>query len=363
MASGSASTTGTKAPKNDMLKSIKNFFASGSESGGAKKVNLTINPIAKPSAESTPMEIEKEEEEPIVNLGSPSSSRLIAKVVVDDGTEEEQVDDDNDDEDAFEDAEQGSLFERMIDLSNKMEMGPNRFYVQIHVKYLLNGIDAGVIKYNIENRLISEERLKRLHSFDVAQSDPIILGKLRGGETYDIIDGQHRIEVLRGNLEKFGNEQIMLDIRLYKEENDFYKILEIVNNRFNFDRTNLRRFKYMVVKENLEKFSRAHKSHPFGERRPYIREDLFQQVLFKTAIFNKAETKGEEIFAKLLEVNRFLSTAMVKVDERNLSSKMKLNFDKCGLYIGLDKSLAGLRLLDVPKEKFEEKWASFHKSW
>ena len=106
MASVSASTTGTKAPKNDMLKSIKSFFGSGSGNSG-KKVNLTINPVVKLEG-STAMEIEKEEE-------------LI--VVDDDVSEQIEADDD----DVFEDAEQGSLFERMIDLSNKMEMGPNRF--------------------------------------------------------------------------------------------------------------------------------------------------------------------------------------------------------------------------------------------
>ena len=338
--------------KKGNIQPINSIFGMGMGGGSGKKVNIVIRPSAFSSKRLT-----KPNEASIVA----SAAALSSSSDTSQGMEIEGEGDDDDDE--FVDAVEENIFERMIQLSNKIEVGPNRFYVKIHVKYLLHGIDTSIIKYNMENRLVSEERLKHFRDFDIYQSDPIILGKNLSGSTYDIIDGQHRVEILRGDIDKYANEMIMMDIRLYHDEKAYYKILDIVNDRFNFDHSMLKRFKCAEIKDLLVEYCRKRKCVTFGERRPYLNQERFQQELVKTALFNKVETKGADVFAKLLEVNQFLSTAMVGISEKALSATMKASFDKTGLYLALDKSYASIQLLDVPKEKFAEAWKSLRKTW
>lgn len=365
-----------------MMKSIKTFFGAGS----GKKVNLTIKPasqVAKEVADSLqpsadlqspsalsgqdghPKKVEVEEmAEENGSQGSPMPTSSDEEEMSEkENDEDENEYEEGEDESDFKDAEEGCLFDRMIVLSNKFEITQKRFLVKILVKYLLDVIAKEGITYNIENRLISEERLKHFKNFDVSHSDPIILGRQITTSTYDIIDGQHRIEFLKRNFDKYANEMILIDIRLYEEEKEYYRILDVINDRFNFDHSQLRRFKYMECKDLLIAYVRKRKCVAFGERRPYLQEEKFQQALFKTAIFNKVETKGTDVFAKMLEVNHFLSTAIVGIDEKTISAKMKMSFDKMGLYLALDKSYASIQLLDVSKEKFAETWKSLRKTW
>ena len=352
--------------KKGNIQPINSIFGMGM-GGSGKKVNIVIRPSAFSSKRLT----KPDDLRSICSSESLQGRAKIDEAIVasaaallpSETSQGMEIEGEADDDDEFVDAVEENIFERMIQLSNKIEIGPNRFYVKIHVKYLLHGIDTSIIKYNMENRLVSEERLKHFRDFDIYQSDPIILGKNLSGSTYDIIDGQHRVEILRGDIDKYANEMIMMDIRLYHDEKAYYKILDIVNDRFNFDHSMLKRFKCAEIKDLLVEYCRKRKCVTFGERRPYLNQERFQQELVKTALFNKVETKGADVFAKLLEVNQFLSTAMVGISEKALSATMKASFDKTGLYLALDKSYASIQLLDVPKEKFAEAWKSLRKTW
>ncbi len=206
---------------------------------------------------------------------------------------------------------------------------------------------------------MNEERLQHFLHFDIAQSDPIILGKYYSEENecyeYDIIDGQHRIEFFKQNEDKYCNEEVIVDIRTYESKEDYYKILDIINNRVNFDHTQLRKFKYLETKSLLEAyFMRKSKKTIYGQIRPYLQEERFQQKLFQTRFFNHIEHKGDDIFKKLMSINHFLSKKIV--EEAKLKSSIKEKCDKLGFYLAVDKEYLAIELLDIGEEEYEFFW-------
>ncbi len=262
--------------------------------------------------------------------------------------------------------EETNIFESHIHHASKVLLSDFRYLVKVRVKYLLYGIEKNILLYNNDNRLVSEERLHHFRNFDILQSDPIILGKYYDEEcasyVYDIIDGQHRIEIMKSMKDKYMDDEILVDIRVYEKKEDYYKILDIVNNRLNFDHTQLRRFKYLELKSLVEGyFMKKSKKSIFGHQRPYVMEERFQQKIFQTKYFNKIETKGDDLFKKLMQINHFLSKQIVY--EEKIKSSMKEKFDKLGFYIGVDKEYVGIDLFDLQEDQYESFWNSIKKKY
>ncbi len=259
-----------------------------------------------------------------------------------------------------------NAFENQLEIINKFAISEERYLTKIRCKYILWAIEHNIILYNDDNRLINEERLSQFRDFNVNESDPIILGKYYDYDSqlylYDIIDGQHRLEYLKNNESLYNDVEILIDIRVYKSKEDFYKILDIINNRLNFDHKQLRQFKYNEFKSYVETyFKKKIKKSIFGQIRPYVIEDKFKQKLFQTKFFNKIENKDIHIFEKLININQFLSKVMV--NENKIKSSMKEKFDKIGFYIGIDKEYIGIELLDVPESEYDFYWKNKKKSF
>ncbi len=259
-----------------------------------------------------------------------------------------------------------NAFENQLEIINKFAISEERYLTKIRCKYILWAIEHNIILYNDDNRLINEERLSQFRNFNVNESDPIILGKYYDYDSqlylYDIIDGQHRLEYLKNNESLYNDVEILIDIRVYKSKEDFYKILDIINNRLNFDHKQLRQFKYNEFKSYVETyFKKKIKKSIFGQIRPYVIEDKFKQKLFQTKFFNKIENKDIHIFEKLININQFLSKVMV--NENKIKSSMKEKFDKIGFYIGIDKEYIGIELLDIPESEYDFYWKNKKKSF
>ncbi len=278
----------------------------------------------------------------------------------------EEEEEEEEEEDGEEDGEEDDIsgFEQYMDHVEKFQIHECRYFAKVRVKYILYGIHTHAILYNDDNRLINEERLNHFSKFDITQSDPIILGKYYDEESeqyvYDIIDGQHRLEVLKSREDEYCNEEVILDIRIYKSRDDYYHILDIVNNRMNFDHTQLRKFKYLEAKSLLDGyFMRKCKKSIWGQRRPYVMEDRLSQKLFQTKYFNKIEHKGSDIFRKMMSINHFLSKQIVYEEK----IKNKESYDKLGFYIGVDKEYIGVEMMDVEEADFETFWKSKKKKY
>ncbi len=274
-------------------------------------------------------------------------------IKINDVEEEEEIEI-NDVEEEVEEIE--NIFETQLKIINKFEINEYRYITKIRLKYILWAIEHNILLYNEDNRIISEERINRFNNFDINESDALILGKYYDYNSelylYDIIDGQHRLEYLKKNEIEYNDIEILIDIRVYKSKEDFYKILDIINNRVNFDHKQLRQFKYTEFKSYLEEYYKKKiKKSVFGQLRPYIIEDKFKQKLFQTKFFNNIGNKGINIFEKLLSINVFLSKAMVY--ENKIKSVLKGKFDKLGFYIGIDKEYIGIELFDINVENYE----------
>ncbi len=259
-----------------------------------------------------------------------------------------------------------NAFENQLEIINKFAISEERYLTKIRCKYILWAIEHNIILYNDDNRLINEERLSQFRNFNVNESDPIILGKYYDYDSqlylYDIIDGQHRLEYLKNNESLYNDVEILIDIRVYKSKEDFYKILDIINNRLNFDHKQLRQFKYNEFKSYIEThFKKKMKKSIFGQMRPYVIEDKFKQKLFQTKFFNKVENKDIHIFEKIISINQFLSKVMV--NENKIKSSMKEKFDKIGFYIGIDKEYIGIELLDIPESEYDFYWKNKKKNF
>ncbi len=196
-----------------------------------------------------------------------------------------------------------NAFENQLLVIDTFEISNHRFITKIRCKYILWAIEHHIILYNDDNRLINESRLNKFNNFDIYESDPIILGKYYDYEkelyVYDIIDGQHRLEYLKKNELLYNDIDILVDIRVYKNKEDFYKILDIINNRLNFDHKQLRQFKYNEFKNYIETYYKKKiKRSIFGVQRPYVNEEKFKQKLFQTKFFNSIENRDIDIFEK-----------------------------------------------------------------
>ncbi len=260
-----------------------------------------------------------------------------------------------------------NAFENQLSVIDKFEVNNNhRFITKMRLKYILWAIEHNIILYNDDNRLINEERINNFNDFNVFESDPIILGKYYDYHqelyVYDIIDGQHRLEYLKKNELKYNDIDILLDIRVYKSKDDFYKILDIINNRLNFDHKQLRQFKYNEFKNYIETYYKKKiKKSIFGIQRPYVNEEKFKQKLFQTKFFNNIENKDIDIFEKFININQFLSKIIV--NENKIKNDLKNKFDKLECYISIDKDYIGIELFDIHQEKYVEYWNSKNKKF
>jgi hypothetical protein len=259
-----------------------------------------------------------------------------------------------------------NAFENQLETINKFVISEHRFLTKIRCKYILWAIEHNIILYNDDNRLINEERLSQFRDFNVNESDPLILGKYYDYESqlylYDIIDGQHRLEYFKNNELLYNDIEILVDIRVYKSKEDFYKILDIINNRLNFDHKQLRQFKYNEFKNYLETYYKKKiKKSIFGVQRPYVNEEKFKQKLFQTKFFNNIENRDIIIFEKFININQFLSKIIV--NENKIKSELKNKFDKIECYISIDKEYIGIELFDVDKDDYLTYWNSKKKKF
>ncbi len=259
-----------------------------------------------------------------------------------------------------------NAFENQLETINKFVISEERFLTKIRCKYILWAIEHNIILYNDDNRLINESRLSQFCDFNVNESDPIILGKYYDYESqlylYDIIDGQHRLEYFKNNELLYNDIEILVDIRVYKNKEDFYKILDIINNRLNFDHKQLRQFKYNEFRNYLETYYKKKiKKSIFGVQRPYVNEEKFKQKIFQTKFFNNIENRDIIIFEKFININQFLSKIIV--NENKIKSELKNKFDKIECYISIDKEYIGIELFDVDKDDYLTYWNSKKKKF
>ena len=156
------------------------------------------------------------------------------------------------------------------------------------------------------------------------------------------------------------NSYIPLDIRICYDENDFKKYIDSTNNRKNFSSDQLRIFKCPLLISLLNK---EFKYNLFTA--PYIKlnEAELKTQLFKTKFFEDFNNTPEVIFSKIMNINTFF---------RNIPEKNKLSLDKdmtkksyvkerdmsekLNMFIGLDKKLSWIILLDFEVSQWNEIW-------
>lgn len=261
------------------------------------------------------------------------------------------------DADADTEANAGTYFTELLYLE-RFPLHENRYMTYLPVKYVKQALEDGTITYNVDNRLVNEDRLAHFRHLDFSMADPIILGKHVDADLYDIIDGQHRLECIR-HTDKYNQDRLLIDIRIYRTPEDFHRFLDIANNRMNFDHRHLRRVKYLEVKSLLETRLRT---RIWGKKRPYVIEEKFQQKLFQTRFFNRLEHSAEDVFRKLMAIHRFLADQIVR--ETKMKPSIKIAMDNAGIYFAMDAECTSIELLDTTsEEEFATLWASKKKSF
>ena len=239
------------------------------------------------------------------------------------------------------------------------------------VKYLVEALKSDEIIFSENNRMVDSSRLETFLHFDKIKCDPIILAeRLDKNSLFEIIDGQHRLTYLK-NLDslpyesksKIMNDYIPVDIRLCNSEDDFKAFINSTNNRKNFSSDQLRIYKYPLLRELLEK---EFKKNLFTASYIKIEEDAFKVQLFKTAFFEDFNNTNDVILHKIRKINIFLSNLDDKSKlstDKNMTKKTYLVYrdraEKLNMFLGLDKHLKWIDLLDIDESMWNDTWNSF----
>lgn len=268
---------------------------------------------------------------------------------------------------------ENSSFKDYLELDETKQIYGNgkRTIYKCLIKYLVEAIKSNEITFSENNRMVDSSRLETFIDFDKVKCDPIILAeRLDKNSTFDIIDGQHRLTYLK-NLDLLSHEHknkimceyIPVDIRLCNSENDFKEFIDSTNNRKNFSSDQLRVYKYPILRELLQK---EFKKNLFIVPYVKIEEDYFKIQLFKTSFFEDFNNTSDLILDKIKKINIFLSNLEDKSKlstERNMTKKTYLRdrdrAEKINIFLGLDKKLKWMDLLDVNEFEWNDVWNSF----
>ena len=239
------------------------------------------------------------------------------------------------------------------------------------IKYLIEAIKLNEITFSENNRMVDPVRLETFKDFDKNKCDPIILAERPDKNSiFDIIDGQHRLTYLMNfdllpyeDKNKIMSDYIPVDVRLCESEDKFKEFIDSTNNRKNFSSDQLRVYKYPLLRELLQK---EFKKNLFTA--PYIKveEDFFKTKLFKTSFFEDFNNTPDLILNKIKKINIFFSNLDDKSKlstERNMTKKTYLRdrdrAEKLNIFLGLDKKLKWMDLLDINESDWNDKWNSF----
>lgn len=291
-----------------------------------------------------------------------------------DSDSEESSDSDNEksSESSSDEELEDSSFKDYLELDETKQIyGDKRTIYKCSPKYLVEAIKSDEINFPESNRMVDQSRLETFKDFDKNKCDPIILAeRLDKNSIFDIIDGQHRLTYLK-NLDllsyedknKIMSDYIPVDVRLCYSEDDFKEFIDSTNNRKNFSSDQLRVYKYPLLRELLQK---EFKKNLFTA--PYIKieEDFFKIKLFKTFFFEDFNNTPDFILNKIKKINIFFSNLDDKSKlstERNMTKKTYLRdrdrAEKLNMFLGLDKKLKWMDLLDINESEWNDKWNSF----
>lgn len=257
-----------------------------------------------------------------------------------------------DEESDYESVEEDENILEFIENDKKIEYedGKREIY-HISLSKLFNLLDNEDINFSKLNRVIDKERVESaFQNFSINQSDPIILANIEGKAGFDILDGQHRLTFLKKNRERFnGNEKLVLDIRYLENEEEYGKLLDIINNRMNFSKSQLNKYLLLGVKEGLkEKLENKRLGKDiYGKQRPFIRWDELQDALVNTKTYKDSDNKVEDILGKLVKLNHHISRNKDIYEKYIGKSKtiLKKAFDM-HLFLGIDKKYKIIKMID-----------------
>lgn len=257
-----------------------------------------------------------------------------------------------DEESDYESVEEDENILEFIENDKKIEYEDDkRDIYHISLSKLFHLIDNEDINFSKLNRVIDMERVgTAFRNFSINQSDPIILANIKGKAGFDILDGQHRLTFLTKNRERFnGNEKIVLDIRYLENEEEYGKLLDVINNRMNFSKSQLNKYLLLGVKEGLkEKLENKRLGKDiYGKNRPFIRWDELQDALVNTKTYKDSDNKVEDILEKLVKLNHHISRNKDIYEKYIGKSKniLKKAFDM-HLFLGIDKKYKIIKMID-----------------
>ena len=258
------------------------------------------------------------------------------------------------------------------DISKQIYDNGNRIIYKCLIKHIMTALNNDEIIFSENNRMVDDNRLKEFINFESLKCDPIILGqRIDKNSTFDIIDGQHRLTFLKNinslqlsntYIDKIINNHIPLDIRIFKDENEFKKYIDSTNNRKNFSSDQLRIFKYPILRDLLNK---EFKMNIFTIPLIKINEELFKIKLFKTKFFENFNNTSEIICEKIKKINNFFKkmTVLSKLSpDRDLSKKSYTKTyekaKKTNFFLAFDKeeNFYWMILLDYEEESWNDTW-------
>lgn len=274
------------------------------------------------------------------------------------------------------DSEDESLLKDLLKEDKSIQSYNNgtRLIYKCLIKYLVEALNNDEILFSENNRIVENSRLETFLDFDSNKCDPIILAeRIDKNSKYEIIDGQHRMSFLKNLHVMMGtkkhdimNDYIPVDVRICYDENDFKKYIDSTNNRKNFSSDQLRIFKYPVLIDFLNK---EFKYNLFTASYIKVNEEELKIQLFKTKFFEDFNNTPEVIFEKIMKINTFF---------KNIPEKNKLSLDKdmtkkshvkerdmsekLNMFIGLDKKLSWISLLDYEECQWDGVWDELYQN-
>ena len=269
--------------------------------------------------------------------------------------ENSQSDEESDCESIVEDTEVGTEELNLLDLienDKKIEYNDGRREIYfVTLSKLFKLLDNEGINFSKFNRVIDMKRVDTsFTNFSTEQSDPIILANIKGQNCFDILDGQHRLTYLDKNRGKFmGDEKIILDIRYLDTEEQYKKLLDIINNRMNFSQLQLNKYLLFGIKEGLIKRLRNEENGGkiYGNNRPRINWENMATALVNTKTYRNSESKVEDIINKLVMLNGRISRDKSIYEKylKTTSKTLQRAFD-LHIFLGIDRKYRIIKMID-----------------
>ena len=199
---------------------------------------------------------------------------------------------------------------------------------------------------HIQALFLSFEELVENKEGNLSFYEPINIAYVIEGNYIRVIDGQHRMEAIKGIRLKYRDYEFYVPVLVWnvKTELDMMNLLHLINHKKAFDMNLIRYDEAELISEMESKFRVRRFKSIFGKRRPHLDKDKFlEKIEGKFESWRLRYGEIENVIRRIDEMNQFVKNN-IRVSWGN-STFVRQRAEEMGFYLALDREMGWVDMI------------------